>query len=79
MKITNLYGLSHESTALIAQNMVEEIAETLGFKELGIYRYDVSTDSPEMLRTRLDGVFASVQFNDTIVFIIRFIKYSITT
>lgn len=68
MKITNLYGLSYESTALIAQNMVEEIAETLGFKELGIYRYDVSTDSPEMLRTRLDGVFASVQFNDTIVY-----------
>lgn len=68
MKITNLYGLSADSTALIAQNMVARYAEQLGFKELGIYRYDISTDSSEMLRTRLDGIFASVHNNDTIVF-----------
>lgn len=68
MKITNLYGLSSTSTALIAQNMVERYAEQLGCKELGVYRYDVRSDSADMLRTRLDGIFASVQFNDTIIF-----------
>lgn len=68
MKITNLYGLASQSTALIAQNMVTKYVEQLGAKELGIYRYDVSSDTPEMLRTRLDGIFAAVQHNDTIIF-----------
>lgn len=63
--ITNLYGLHLTNTAQKAQHRIAKVAvENLGFNELGIYRYDVSVDSPEMLRTRLDGIISSVEFGD---------------
>lgn len=52
--ITNLYGYYKTSIARRAQNRVAKVAaETLGFNELGIYAYDMETDSPQMLATRL--------------------------
>lgn len=66
--ITNLYGLG--GTAGKAQNMAAMIAKNhLHFNELGIYCYGgVWADSPEMLRTRIDGIIASVASEDIIVF-----------
>lgn len=66
--ITNLYGLG--GTAGKAQNMAAEIAKkNLHFNELGIYCYGgVWVDSPEMLRTRIDGIIASVAPGDIIIF-----------
>lgn len=66
--ITNLYGQSFTSTALKAQNRTTDIAKQLGYKELGIYYYDVNSDTPEMLRTRLDGIIASVGYGDIVIF-----------
>lgn len=67
--ITNLYGQSHTSVAQKAQNRVANAAkENLNYNELGIYRYDVDSDSPEMLSSRLDGIIASVVFGDVVVF-----------
>lgn len=67
--ITNLYGLHPASTAQKAQNRTARAAvENLGFHELGIYCYDMDSDSPEMLRTRLDGIIASVGFGDIVIF-----------
>jgi len=52
-----------------AQNRTAKVAEeNLGFHELGIFCYDMNADSPEMLRTRLDGIIASVSYGDTVIF-----------
>ncbi len=65
--ITNLYGHSPTSTALIAQNMVSDIADELGFKEVDYFSYPVETDSPEQLKARIDGIVPSIGRDDMIV------------
>lgn len=65
--ITNIYGLG--GTAAKATQTVADIAKkTLHFNELGIYHYPYESDSPEMLRTRLDGIMASVEHGDIVIF-----------
>lgn len=67
--ITNIYGHSSVSTALKAQNRTADIARrVLNFNELGIYCYDISSDSTEMLYSRLDGIIASVGYGDIVIF-----------
>lgn len=67
--ITNIYGHSSVSTALKAQNRTADLArEVLNFNELGIYCYQVNSDSPEMLSTRLDGIIAPVGHGDIVIF-----------
>lgn len=66
--ITNIYGQSYTSTALKAQNRVADVARTLGYKELGIYYYDMNSDSQEMLYSRIDGIIASVGYGDIVIF-----------
>ena len=66
--ITNIYGQSFTSTALKAQNRTAGFAKELGYTELGIYSYDVNSDSPEMLASRLDGIMASVGYGDIVIF-----------
>lgn len=57
--ITNIYG--YIGTGAKAQNDVTKIAKSdLQYEELGIYRYPVESDTSEMLRTRLDGILASI-------------------
>lgn len=65
--ITNIYGLG--GTAGKAQHAVADIAKkNLKFNELGIYHYAVDSDSSEMLRTRIDGIIASVSHGDVVIF-----------
>lgn len=65
--ITNIYNLA--GMAAQSQHMVTDIAkETLHCNELGLYRYSVGTDSTEMLRTRMDGILASVESGDIVIF-----------
>ncbi|HFI0274222.1 sugar transferase [Streptococcus suis] len=65
--ITNLYGQSSRSVALIAQNMVTEIARDLDFREIGIYTYPVHTDSSGELSKRIDGMMAAVGSDDIVI------------
>lgn len=66
--ITNIYGFASISTALKAQNRSAKVAkENLNYNELGIYIYDVASDSPEMLRSRVDGIIASVSEEDIVI------------
>lgn len=65
--ITNIYGLG--GTAGKAVQTVANIAKsTLHYNELGIYHYPFETDTKEMLRTRLDGIIASVGHGDIVIF-----------
>lgn len=67
--ITNLNGQSFSSTAQKVQNKVTQVArERLNYNELGIYYYNVDTDSPAMLSSRLDGIIASVGLGDIVIF-----------
>lgn len=65
--ITNIYGQSYKSTALIAQDMTAKIAKQLGFEEMSIYNYPVDTDSESELNKRLDGIFAGFGNDDTLI------------
>lgn len=65
--ITNVYGLG--GTAGKAVQKVADIAKkTLHYNELGIYRYPFESDSSDMLRTRIDGIIASVGYGDIVIF-----------
>lgn len=67
--ITNIHGQRHDSPAMKAQNRTADIArEKLNFNELGIYCYDVNSDSSEMLYSRVDGIIASVKFGDIVIY-----------
>ncbi|WP_242237219.1 sugar transferase [Streptococcus acidominimus] len=64
--ITNINGLA--GTASFAQNMVTDIAHTLGYRELGIYCYQMAADSPSELNKRLDGIVAGLHHGDVVIF-----------
>lgn len=64
--ITKRYGLG--GTAGKAQWTVADIAKSLGYNELGIHYHEMGWDSPEMFRTRLDGIIASVSHGDVVIF-----------
>lgn len=66
--ITNLNGHAASSTAQICQNMVTDIATTLGYRELAIHAYRMDADTPEELSKRLDGVVAGLRHGDVVFF-----------
>ena len=66
--ITNLYGMAGDSTVILAQNAVTEIARSMDFREIGIYFYNITTDSPGERSKRLDGIMASISFGDIVIF-----------
>ena len=68
VNITNIYGMSGQSTALIAQNDVNAIASKLGFSELSFYFYNIYVDSFQERSTRLDGVLAKLGYNDIVIY-----------
>lgn len=64
--VTNINGMA--GTAQLAQNMVTDIAVGLGYRELGIYRYQIEGDSPIELSKRLDGIVAGLRHGDIVIF-----------
>lgn len=62
--ITNLYGQSPQSTAMAAQNMITDIAKTMGYKEISIEAYSVREDTQEEKLKRIEGILAPVS-NDS--------------
>ena len=47
--------------------MVTDLAiQCFGARELGIYAYDMNTDSQAMLNARLDGILAAVTSEDVV-------------
>lgn len=66
--ITNLYGQSPLSVALIAQNLVADLARQLGFQEIGIYSFDARHEEYSQRLVRFDGMNAAIGNNDIIIF-----------
>ena len=64
--ITNIYGT--KDTNISIHNRMARLGKSLGFYEMGIYRYPVATDSPEGLDKRLDGIIAAVEPDDIVIF-----------
>ena len=48
------------------QKHFADIGRDLGFYDLGVFRFDVKTDSDSELLKRLDGIISSVDFNDLV-------------
>ncbi len=65
--ITNIYHMDPNGAQSIAQNHITKTALSMGFHEMPIFHYTVETDSPEMLRTRIDGILAGVQEGDVVI------------
>ncbi len=63
--ITNTYG-NFGNSIFDLQQRIARLGGQLGFNELGIYRYDVSSDSQEELGKRLDGIISSVEAGDIV-------------
>ncbi|WP_295569696.1 glycosyltransferase [uncultured Holdemanella sp.] len=64
--ITNIYGFIQDQELKKKQNIYADAAHALGFKEMGIFNFDVSTDTENELSKRIDGIISSLQFNDLV-------------
>lgn len=62
--ITNINGQSGQSTAQLCQNTVTDVAISLGYRELGIYCYQIHTDTESELSKRLDGIVSGLRHGD---------------
>lgn len=65
--ITNLNGMSLNSVAQNAQNMVVDQARQLGMNEFGIYLYHWNEEPQQAKTTRFDGIIASLNPGDTVI------------
>lgn len=64
--ITNIYGFIQDQELKNKQNLYADAGHALGFKEMGIFNFDVSTDTENELSKRIDGIISSLQFNDLV-------------
>lgn len=64
--ITNIYGFIQDQELKKKQNLYADAGHALGFKEMGIFNFDVTTDTESELSKRLDGIISSLQFNDVV-------------
>lgn len=64
--ITTMNGAKN-GTAQYAQRQTAEIAYQLGYREMGVYRYNADAERMEILSVRLDGIIAGLQWNDIVV------------
>ena len=62
--ITNLYGFGGRDELVDMQHKFANAGHSLGFYEMGVFRYPVETDDPGELSKRLDGVIASLEAED---------------
>ena len=64
--ITNIYGFNKSDEYIQKQHEYAEIGRSLGFREMGIFRYAVDSDSDSELSRRLDGIIASIEKEDVV-------------
>ncbi len=65
--ITRINGLPLRDTSQYIQRMTAGIGHQLGFREMGIYRYNGEGESKESFNGRLDGIIAGISGRSDIV------------
>lgn len=65
--LTKLNGLLPQDSSQYIQRMTAEIAHPLGFREMGIFRYNGAEESEESLSGRIDGIIAGAEWNNDAV------------
>ena len=65
--ITRINGLSLKDESQYIQCMVMNIGHQLGFREMGIYRYNGDNESAESRSGRLDGIIAGINYGDIVI------------
>lgn len=60
--ITNIYGFIQDQELKKKQNIYADAAHVLGFKEMGIFNFDVSTDTESELSKDWMGLFHHFNF-----------------
>ena len=63
--ISKLNGMG--GTIQYVQCMAAEIAHELGFREMGVYRYNANAEAPGARTVRFDGMIAGIQAGDIVV------------
>ena len=64
--ITNIYGFIQDQDLKKKQNQFADTGHALGFKEMGIFNFDVTTDTKSELSKRIDGIISSLQLHDLV-------------
>lgn len=66
--ITDLYGMSYNSVAKIAQNMVAKIGrDNFHFDTFSIFDYNWPDEPKDAINSRFDGITASLEDNDIVI------------
>lgn len=65
--ITNLYGQSDQSTAMIAQHMVVDVAKNEGYSEISLKAYRVDDDTEYEKVKRIEGILSSLSPKSLVV------------
>lgn len=66
--ITDLFGMGYRGVAKFAQNMVTKIArDNLHFDTFSIYTYSWPNEPIDAVNSRLDGITASLENDDTVI------------
>lgn len=65
--ITRINGLSFDDPMQYRQYMVAEVAHQLGFREMGLYRYNWKDEPDLSLNSRMDGIIAGINAGDIVI------------
>lgn len=65
--MTRINGWSLDDMTHYKQHMTFNIAQRLGIKEMGIYRYNGSNESEGNLSARVDGIIAGINRGDLVI------------
>lgn len=65
--ITNLYGHSVQSTAMLAQQMIYNQARELGYEEIAVRGHDINQDSSDERLKRIEGMLSGVESGGLII------------
>lgn len=65
--ITRINGGNPYDTTQLGQTMIAQIANQLGYREMGIYHYDMDSEPEKELHIRADGIIGGISKGDVVI------------